>query len=369
MDQIVLITLFLCITCLQLVDVISEVENHNNSTSQRKRILPVDLDSVIKRQLASDIQCLHMPPKTIMMVASTYSSFDLILVQNQGIKTITNIEDQKCLIDKLIIICLDPKCMKLCRQHALSRCTRFIPRINDTALMNRTKEYVNDTVLMIRAKESLSLSGGTFKEKNWNHITYIKWEFMYKAIQLGAKTIFMIDADLLLLKNPFESTNNLLSKYDILYQTEHSSGNDCSATINSGLLFFHVSEKIIAIVNAMLSSKHEILNGNDLEQNILEKQVEKLKASKCAAPRKFFTGHCQYSHEDNVLASDIVTYHTSCGKNTTEKIALMRHFMRFVHIPNATFNHAELYRWYFDKSLAIPDPDKPAHPVILPSTF
>lgn len=361
-----IIILFLLITFLQLVDVSSEIEN-----SERKRILsvdldlgyyPKDLDSVIKRQLETNLQCLYMPPKTIMMVASTINSFELILVQNQAIKTMTNIEDQRCLLDKLIIICLDRKCMKKCQKFDLTTCTRFLPHVNGTALMNGAQESVNIST-------PLSLSGGTFKEKSWNHITYIKWEFMHKALLLGAKTVFMIDADLLLLQNPFKGTDDYLRKYDILYQIETGSDNNCDSSINSGILFFNAGEKILEIVNAMLSSKDEILNGKDLEQNILTKKIQQLKASKCSLPRKFFTGHCQYSHEDNVLASDIVTYHTSCGKNTTEKLKLMRHFIRFVSIPNATFNHAELYRWYFDKALAIPDPDKPVNPVILPPSL
>jgi len=304
------------------------------------------LSSSIKDILNS--KCTRIPPSTLLLTIATAGQFDLILLQRSSLKSRMHQRSLACLLQRLLIVCLDDLCLKLCAVHRIHQCILFT---SEQSLLPPPTQIAK------------------FKERNWNFITYVKWEIINEAKTLGAEAILTFDADLLLFSNPFESFGHFMTdqKYSILHLSE--TGDGCDAVVNSGMLLLHTSqEKTMRVVSEMLRNKNDILNntGGLLEQDFLVRAIQKSGATRCSFPRANFTGHCQYAHHDKVLLQHVISYHVPCTKSYSEKIALMTRFlnsMAIASLSNITFNAAELHRNYFNPDHAILDEDRETYPL------
>lgn len=328
-------------------------DNHvrDISDDKRTRVILHNLESMTLNNAISTIldnKCPRIPLKTIFFTIATAGQFDLILLQRASHKSKMSSRSLSCLLQRLIIICLDDLCLKLCAAHRLQQCV----------LLKREGSLLPPPTQIAK-----------FKERQWNFITYVKWEIVHEAKALGAETVLTFDADLLMFSNPFESSLDVVSdtKYNILHLSE--TGDGCEAVINSGMLLLRTNQdKTMEVVNEMLRNKNDILNntGGLLEQDFLVRAIKKTGASRCSFPRTNFTGHCQYAHIDHVPLKYIVSYHVPCTKSYQEKVALMTHFlhaMAIANVANITFNGAELHRNYFNPDHAILDEDKEKYPL------
>lgn len=294
---------------------------------------------IMERIATTPNRCLNFPNATAIVTTATGAIFDLLLIRRQVVPVSSRPFDEAMCMNKLtFVVCLDTACMRLCKQHKMRGCMRY-----------PTGSYP------LVEHEPLP-----FKTNEWRLTTYLKFEVFDAAFSQGMESILMIDADVLIFRNPFTNMMANYHKYDILHQSEGGGG--CDARVNSGVLLMRNTPKGAAVLKGMLAKKDEILKDTDvLEQHILQDIISKEGAARCSLPITLYTGHCQYAHIDNTLTSDIVTYHAHCTENQAEKIALMYHFMTMSNIPNMTFNEAEYSRNYFDKALSKTDPEKPRY--------
>lgn len=289
--------------------------------------------------------CSNMPNHTVIITTVTGPAFDLLLLGRELIP-ISRTGDDGCVLRSMIVVCMDIQCMRLCKHHNVKPCTRF-PGLDG---LDYPTQY-NSTL--------------AFKTIEWRYVTYLKYEVFYRAFELGVGAVLMLDADVLVLRNPFADIMDMVRRYDILHQAERYNGISemCDFPINSGVLFIKNNDKGKQVVDAMLKKKHDIIYRKvGLEQFILEGVVSDLNATRCMLPPTLYTGHCQYAHKDNIPLANVTTYHVHCTKTYEEKVALMYHFMNMVRVPGSTFNQAELKRDYFDEALQLTDPDRPNLP-------
>ena len=124
----------------------------------------------------------------------------------------------QCLLKRLVTVCLDDECKKLCAGHDIERCVRFVS----------TKHLTDLTFTSVKPSP--------FGSHDYNYVTYLKWEFISRAISVGAKTIFSLDIDVLLLRDPFKlvQIQNLMHSSKILHQS--GNGDGCFSRVNSGVM-------------------------------------------------------------------------------------------------------------------------------------
>jgi hypothetical protein len=270
---------------------------------------------------------------------------DLVIIQRRALL----LQNQFCMLKKMINICVDNLCMKLCKIHKISNC----------AFQDVFTSQQNTLI-----EEAVSNGRLNFKEPGWSFLTYLKWEFIEKALLLGAKYVLMVDVDILILKNPFVVAKHQVGNYDVLHQVE-SISYDCDTTrINSGLMIIKRTNNSFIMTKKMLANKSMILNLNNthnfLEQEILSEVIKQNNITKCNLDYNLFTGHCEFAHIDETKAKKIATYHVHCVSSLDKKIALMTHFLNYLHVENITFNQLELFRNYFDEKSIKNDLKKPS---------
>jgi Nucleotide-diphospho-sugar transferase len=278
----------------------------------------------------------QVPPRSIMVTVSTSGMFDLLLLQRAALRRQKKEYVYVCLHQIWLIVCLDDLCMNMCEAHHLQKCVRYYcPTCLADSPTTITSNITSPT--------------STFKETNWNYITFFKWELIRDALGIGIQTILTIDVDVLILRNPFRPTEGMIHRYDLLHQVEiEEEDNMCGSFINSGLMFIENTAKTLAIIDRMFQNRAIILNGTEMEQDVLHMVVKQVNATKCALPAGLFTGHCQFAHTDSALALNVTSYHAHCATSHEDKLALLTHFLNNAIMPGWTFNHAELKRNYFN---------------------
>ena len=156
------------------------------------------------------------------MICYFYNEQGLICLQKQIVLPSPCVDfvdtSNQCLLKRLVTVCLDDECKKLCAVHDIERCVRFVS----------TKHLTDLTFTSVKPSP--------FGSHDYNYVTYLKWEFISRAISVGAKTIFSLDIDVLLLRDPFKlvQIQNLMHSSKILHQS--GNGDGCFSRVNSGVM-------------------------------------------------------------------------------------------------------------------------------------
>ena len=279
--------------------------------------------------------CDHLPDALLIITACNSWQFDMLLLQREGLKLLPAVQSQQpfplaenrkfrptnCLLKRLITVCLDDDCMEDCSGHDIKGCVRFLVRnANDKTRMdsNETGHYL------------ASVKPSPFESNDYNYVTYLKWEMIERAILSGAKTIFVFDVDVLILRDPFRLNQimDLMKSNKLLHQVERGEG--CSAVVNTGVMI--IKNSLLNVVVEMLNRKQEILSGRRLEQDIFQKVLDhpKSNATRCSLPGSLFTGHCRHPNPDGVFVTNVVTYHANRNDNQYHKVVLLLHFLNKV---------------------------------------
>ena len=311
--------------------------NYNESIAKSATDFSSVVTNILKQDVRNDLQCSYLPLNLIVITACNSWQFDMLILQRAGLKlfsrqpssspdsinTLTSYDN--CLLKRIITVCLDNACMELCAGHQIDGCVRF--RLNSVL----TSSAANSTTSFASIKPS------PFRSSDYNYVTYLKWEFIASALSIGAKTIFSLDVDVLLLNDPFKlkEIRDLLNANHILHQSEYGDG--CLTRVNSGVMI--LKDSLVNVVKEMLNKKHVMLTGKRLEQGLLQTALDdsKFNVTRCALPRRIFTGHCDQVHVDDVLITDVITYHAHCNKNQFHKIALLTHFLHRVMAARSMF--------------------------------
>ena len=308
-------------------------------TGQHNRV--VLFHNEVKRQMKQGLVCEGMNGTTILMTASTGSTFELINRQRRGIKLMQAVEDNECLLKKLITVCLDLECEHRCIGNNAGHCTRFA-NVGPSGL-DRDAEVL-----------PMDFKNGNHGDENWRKLTALKWMLIDTAFRFGAETVAYMDADVLLLKNPFK---DLLKQHNYSYPLLHltdtgktpspsssSSGNGCDASPHTGFMLFSIvgmrnyKYRVFQLAAHMISQDHtkQIHDGKQDERAVFKEVLDESGVQHCALPFRTYTGACHHAHDDNSTIDDLVIYHASCDAETTtiRKMVLMDHMLE--HKANPT---------------------------------
>lgn len=287
---------------------------------QHDLVVPFQME--VNRQLQEGGSCLGMSTGSIMLTATTTSTFEFTEFQRHGIRLMMASEDNKCLLSKLITICLDAGCEKLCREKRVSHCTRYSPTTS-------------------RGEGSPDYNSGSHGEESWRALTHLKWEFIATCFKMGATSVLWMDADMLLLKNPYlDLAGKVTNNASVLHLTNTNSAtgvDGCDAPAHTGFMLLGLTGRnfkyrVIQMAEHMLEANHkaEIMNGSRLEQEVLEDVIKEVGVSRCGLNKMHYTGACHHAHDDGVKVEDVVTYHANCGKgelSREQQVSLIRHML------------------------------------------
>ena len=269
-----------------------------------------------------------MNASSLMLTATTGTTFEFTEYQRHGIRLMMASEDNKCLLSKLITICLDADCENLCREKRVSHCTRY------SASQGSGEE---DSVTM----KSRHYSSGNFGEESWRALTHLKWEFISICFKMGASSVLWMDADMLLLKNPYlDLAGKVTNDAAVLHLTNTNNGNassdDCDGPVHTGFMLLGLTGRnfryrVIQLTEHMLEANHkeEIMKGSKLEQEVLEEVIKEVGASRCGLSKMHYTGACHHAHDDGVKVKDVVTFHANCRGELSrdQRVNLVRHML------------------------------------------
>lgn len=327
-----------------------------NSTGN---ITPLHLE--IRRQVKEDARCNGMNSTTIIMVPTTNSTFDLAMIQRHGIHSRMDAHDSHCLASKWITICLDKACTDRCRDAHVSHCTVYYPLDVHTDHLSAVHSTSGQDI-ETESADPLFFKSGQPGSPEWRMISSLKWEFIGIAIKMGAQTVLHLDADILVLSNPFSELLHYHGQIQVLHLSETKdiaeSGSTSQTTnakllqtpanlaklkahsctdapVHSGLLIVSTSTRnykyrLVQLINRMLDPRHQkrIVEGSELEQVVLAEAMQELDVSHCALPKESFAGHCPHAHNDKVDVKHLVTYHAHCASTIMEKFKLMKQVLR-----------------------------------------
>ena len=286
----------------------------------------------VHRQIQEDARCEGMNMTSIMMTATTSATFEFTEQQRHGIRLMEGVEDNTCLLSKLITVCLDEGCEKLCSEKRVAHCTRYTKYVKE-----------GDREESVATKSAPVFESGSHGTESWRALTHIKWELISTAFKLGAGSVLWMDADMLLLKNPYIDLADRLTDSAILHMTNYESpsktheNSSCSAPVHTGFMLLGMGVKnfkyrVIQLAEHMLEINHkeDIMKGRKLEQEVLAQVMAEVDVTHCALPKLHYTGACQHAHDDGVRVQDVVIYHANCGQGQLtrdQQLALIRHML------------------------------------------
>lgn len=173
----------------------------------------------------------------------------------------------------------------------------------------------------------------------WQQLSWAKWSLMEAALLAGASHALFIDADVLLLRNPFDfmARQGSFLQRDIVYQEELANcvkREPCSASakmcrLNSGLVMSSNPRLCRALLKL---HPHHFDRHTRLEQDLVQFYgLRQLNHTRCRLPITY-AGHCslQVPARGRPLLPDrceFVTYHTTCTSNLSVKLHLMHNML------------------------------------------
>ena len=165
----------------------------------------------IKRQVIQNLECEAMNGTTIIVTAATGKQFSLVYRQRHAIKLMDAVEDNECLLRKMITVCLDEECEEKCMEGRI---------------LLHSHAYVSPGGLDRETQVMpIDYNSGSHGSKEHNKIVALKWKLIEMAFQYGATTVMYMDADVLLLKNPFIDLLKAHNRtYPLLHLTDTGRG-------------------------------------------------------------------------------------------------------------------------------------------------
>tara|TARA_B110001452_G_scaffold141327_1_gene117526 strand:+ start:1402 stop:2532 length:1131 start_codon:yes stop_codon:yes gene_type:complete len=169
----------------------------------------------------------------------------------------------------------------------------------------------------------------------WQQLAWARWSLMEAALLAGASHALFIDADVLLLRNPFDFLVRQRSflQRDIVYHEELANcvkREPCSAAakmcrLNSGLVMSSSARLCRALLKL---HPHHFDRRTRIDQDIVQHYgLSQLNHTRCRLPITY-AGQCSFQvpARGRPLLPDrceLVTYHTTCTSNLSAKLQLM----------------------------------------------
>lgn len=147
-----------------------------------------------------------------------------------------------------------------------------------------------------------------------------------------SKHSLLIDADVLLFRDPFEA---ILSRpqYAVQWQAEQATHGLCDVEPNGGLLY--VRNDGARFFEHFYRNKDVILNAkamSETDQAFILPSVIQGGLEGCALPSDVFVGKCQYGRDGNADLRRVVSFHANCARQKQKKKTLERFLLKVLGI-------------------------------------
>ena len=180
--------------------------------------------------------------------------------------------------------------------------------------------------------------GSSFRGEVWNQLSWAKWPLIYVALtQGGAKLALFVDADVLLLRNPFERMDAArLPEVSFHHQEELSTCSNPSCgipcRINTGFLLVSSASFCREVMRQLHPRRWPARM--PLDQDVLQWGMKAFlrrehNVTSCSFPAQAFTGHCSEPYAQRlhvrgikkINRCNLVSYHATCLTNVSSKLA------------------------------------------------
>jgi hypothetical protein len=177
------------------------------------------------------------PKSSILITYSSHNTMELVHLQNLAFYA-TSDQLGECLSSKMVVLCLDKKCLSLCTIFQIPNCV-FIGGNSSEHDQPKTQHFDHHSFM------------------------FLKYEVLREALML-ADHVFFFEADTLIFKNPFVSAlyggkeeKKSSEVMDILFQNANGQ-QDIITTCNTGppnagQMLFQNSSKVHSFLSAMIS--------------------------------------------------------------------------------------------------------------------
>ena len=250
-----------------------------------------------------------------------------------------SLQQSTCVPPRGVLISIANRHVKTVRQTALSRVADL------KCLMNRFVSLCLGGYRDHRDKFGVCVEGPKdtgamrFGTDAWHSLTWAKWPLLHLALLAGARPVVFVDADVLLLSNPFDhiGSASTLAAHALLHQEDHRGCEevcDVPCRINTGVLVVTsaaLCERVMQELHPR--AMHPRL---PLEQDVVQWGLKYfLRAdgfSTCRLPPSF-AGYCGEPAERRRWRArgyrlpdrcGLVTYHATCVNGTSEKLSRLR---------------------------------------------
>lgn len=162
----------------------------------------------------------------------------------------------------------------------------------------------------------------------YHRVTWSKWQLLHAALQEARAALF-VDADVLLLRNPFHTPSILLARFfgrdaarheALLYQYEGPGSNP----LNSGQLF----ARSLDAVSDVLAEQPVYFDGDTpLDQEIAFRALNR-HGHRTARLPDAFAGNCWFGPPEAPPWCSLITFHGHCTGSLQEKLTRLRLVLR-----------------------------------------
>lgn len=218
------------------------------------------------------------------------------------------------------------------KQHTALQLTGAMPCVGSTLstiAVDRASEKICTAFGMVCVGGiTRDLRRSNFKRGDFHAAGFLKWRIVKVALEVF-QYVFMFDADVMLMGNPWPAVLPELEDYDLRTQVEHGwQWKTCDAPRNSGQLLVRRSNRTLALIDAILA-REALPESPYSDQDNINPAAAETGARVCQLPTGRFVGLCN-AHDVDAPLSQIVTFHTNCKDQRLAKSVAMDGSLRAV---------------------------------------
>lgn len=269
---------------------------------------------------STSLDC-HMPPSAIILTLSNFYTVELFALQHKGL-TIWNLKE--CIESRFVSVCLDEKCMTVCKDSSINNCY-LLP---------------------------IETMASDFMQNSFRYLMYLKHELMHEALKVVDEVLFF-DVDVILFLNPWPDTlyrrhmdgtrDTSVERAEMMWQPEWKYDMSCAGTPNGGQLYVRNTTRVQKFYQSFFALKEDFLGQGKTDQDIMLELAQNASLIVCSLPYTRFTGFNLYNNapfNKTARLMDVVAYHTSGVTGLKRKVDHILNVYKGVESKNPA-EHAE----------------------------
>lgn len=285
------------------------------------------------RQLIGDddLQCT-IPPGAIIVTLGNQHYFPLLKTQLRAMELYEG--EKYCLSKSFVTLCLDKVCYSKCLINGLLNCALL-----DTG--------------------DLPASDGT-GHNAYGYRNYMKILVHREALKV-ANTLFFMEGDVIIYRNPFKTDFNRNNSYDFLFQREsasiETSDYSCVRNLNGGQYYFQKNLPVLEMLDSFITNRNDTIDRlHHGEQNFILEAADKFKVNYCSFPANLIAGHCHGMQSNSEPINATITYHVACvGGGYANKLEILVHHIQCSQMCGELFYRRNNTCMYCDMNILKPN--------------